>query len=100
MNDYKSLNNAYKNNTRDQLNENYTATGCPASTYCPNSKEKKNFFDDSCPAGYYCPASKNVLLPISCKSGYYCPKNSKKPLPCPYYRPNSNVNSISIEDCT
>ena len=41
MNDYKSLNNAYKNNTRVQLNENYTATGCPASTYCPNSKEKQ-----------------------------------------------------------
>ena len=91
MNDYKSLKNAYNNNTN--LKENYyPSSGCPAGKVC-----SQKFKDDSCQAGYYCPSMK--LLPQPCDNGFYCPENSKKPIPCPYYKPISAKLSKSIDDC-
>ena len=109
-NDYKQLNTAYKNNTTNNIVEqfkrgkdNITPFGCPASKYCPNSSQKKKAYDVSCPNGFYCPESSDKLpveiLPISCPIGFYCPKNKKRPFICPPNFPNSNRMSTKCEDC-
>jgi hypothetical protein len=95
MNDYKNLKNAYSDNTRSIIKENFypsSGSGCPAGKYCPISLE-----DKPCPEGYYCPSS--ILLPQVCTSGFYCPRNSKAPIACPYNRPISARLSKSIDDC-
>lgn len=108
-NDYKQLNNAYKNNTNVIVVEGFsrksiTPFGCPASTYCPDSEEKKRAYDISCPAGFYCPEAiidklPSELLPIKCISGFYCPENIKRPYSCPSSHPFSNGMSQKCEDC-
>ena len=106
-NNYMQINDAYKNNTptiyEGFKRRGYTPFGCPASKYCPNSKEKKEADDMSCRAGFYCPPSSDLypveLLPMKCPNGFYCPKNIKRPFPCPYSKPNSKKMSSSINDC-
>jgi len=92
MNDYKYLKNAYSDNTRHIIKENfYPSSGCPAGKYCPAPKENK-----LCPEGYYCPST--ALLPKVCGNGFYCPENSKKPISCPYGTISAKM-SKSIDDC-
>jgi hypothetical protein len=107
-NDYKQLNNAYKNNTNVVVEgftrKSITPFGCPASTYCPDSEQKKRAYDISCPEGFYCPEAvmdslPSELLPLSCPSGFYCPKDKKRPYPCPSKFPFSNRMSKKCEDC-
>jgi hypothetical protein len=108
-NDYKKINTAYKNNTNSNIKEGYkrreyTPFGCPASTYCPDSKEEKMANDISCPEGHYCLESTidthpSELLPIPCPFGYYCPKNIKKAILCPEDKPYSKLKSRSKDDC-
>jgi hypothetical protein len=108
-NDYKQLNNAYKNNTNlisveGFIRRSITPFGCPASTYCPDSEEKKRAESISCPAGFYCPPSASdglpsELLPIKCLPGFYCPADKKRPFACPSNFPFSNGMSEKCEDC-
>jgi hypothetical protein len=102
MNNYKILSNAYDDNTKqiiegfDQPFKVYNATGCKASTYCPNSKEKQKASDRSCEAGYYC---QTPFMKKRCPGGFYCPPDSQHPIPCPYETPLSRRLASSIEDC-